>query len=148
MREQLDVMSLTQVVDGPPTQDFVDGSGKLIKEPCVLIGWVDLPADRRRYLEDLGVNMAWAEHDADSQRWERCLLSEGVADLLEDLHAEGDFPHAFEVGPSQGELEWLEAQARGAMERPELSLASYLIPAHAERLVALTELSGGREHRH
>jgi hypothetical protein len=85
-------------------------------------------------LEDLGVSMRWAEYNCDSERWERCLMSEGVADLLEDLHAEGDFPYHFEAGPSLGELAWLRAQAEGATERPELPLHQYVIPAPAEAL--------------
>lgn len=134
MCKRLDVMSLTQIVDGPPTMDFVDGSGELVKELCVLVGHIAIGPEHRRYLEDLGINMTWAEYDHCAERWERCLMSEAVADLLEDLFAEGDFPHHFEIGPSQGELAWLRTHVRGATERPELPLRTYLLGANAEAL--------------
>ena len=149
MCERLDVMGLTQIVHGPPTKDFIDGSGELVKEPSVLIGYVAVGRDRRQYLEDLGVDMRWAEYYCDSERWERCLMSEGVADLLEDLHAEGDFPYGFEIGPSEGEVAWLKAKARGASERPELPLHAYLRVARAEDLDALVtgSIQKGAEQR-
>ena len=142
MNDRLDVMSLTQPVDGPPVKRYLDGNGGSIEEECSQVGWCDLPADRDQYLSDLGVDLTYAEYDPDTMRWERCLFSEGVADLLEDLHAEGDFPYAFESGPSQGELEWLEAAARGATERPELPLYKYLVPAQVAGLAALADSDG------
>jgi hypothetical protein len=147
MCKRLDVMSLTQIVDGPPTKDFIEGGGKLVKEPCGLVGFVAIGPDRRQYLEDLGVNMTWAEYSSDSERWERCLMSEGVAELLEDLHAEGDFPYHFEVAPSRGELAWLRAQAEGASERPERPLHDFVIGANAEELDALALIGGTRSPR-
>jgi len=143
MSERLDVTSLTQMVDGPPVKSYLDGKGGRIEEECTQVGWCDAEADRSQYLTDLGVDLSHAEYDPDSMRWERCLFSEGVADLLEDLHAEGDFPFAFESGPSQGELEWLEAAARGAKERAELALYKYVIPAEPGALDALA--AGGRK---
>ena len=139
MRERLDVMNLTQMVEGPPTKGFIDGSGRVLKEPCVLLAVIDAPADKRQYLDDLGVNMTWAEYDSESERWDRCLMSEGVADLLEDLQAAGDFPYHFEAGPSQGELAWLRAKEQGVIERPELSLWMYLVAAPAGALDALSD---------
>lgn len=135
-------MSLTQRVDGPPVKSYLDGKGGRIEEECTQVGWCDAEADRGQYLTDLGVDLSYAEYGPDTMRWERCLFSEEVADLLEDLHSTGDFPYAFEAGPSQGELEWLEAQACGATELPELPLKTYLIPANAERLAILAESCG------
>ena len=65
-------------------------------------------------------------------------MSEGVADLLEHLHAEGDFPYYFEIRPSQGELEGLEAKVRGKFERPVVAFAAYVTPPNPERLAAIT----------
>ena len=125
MSERLDIMSLTELVEKPPTKSYLDGKGGMIEEECTEIGWIDAPAGKRRYLEDLGVDLTWAEHDPFTERWERCLFSEGVADLLEDLHTVGDFPYSFETGPSQGQLAWLRAKAQGAKRRLVLPLRRY-----------------------
>ncbi len=142
MSERLNVLNLTQLVDGPPVKKYRDGGQDWIEEDCSCVGWIDADRDQHRYLSDLGVDLSYAYFDPDTMRWERCLFSEEVADLLEDLHSTGDFPYAFEAGPSQGELEWLEAQACGATELPELPLKTYLIPANAERLAILAESCG------
>ena len=147
MSERLDIMNLTQLVERPPTKSYRDGRGGTVVEECTEIGLVDAPADRRRYLEDLGIDLTWAEHDPFTERWERCLFSEGVADLLEDLHAAGDFPYAFESGPSRGGLAWLKAKARGETERPRVPLNAYLIAANAEELDLLLDRDIGRKMR-
>jgi len=120
MSTRLDVMTQSQIVNQPPTADFIRNEGGLVKEDLVYVATIDAPVEKRQYLIDHGVDLTWAEYDLDTLRWERCLLSEGVADLLEELHAEGSFPYPFQAVPSQGELEWIEAQVRGETKRPKL----------------------------
>ena len=138
MNRRLDDATLSQIVTGPPMKTFISNDGERVQEPLVLIAWVDSPEEQRQYLSDHGVDLTYAHFDPDTLRWECCLMSEGVAELLEDLYEEDDFPYLFEAGPSQGELEWLEAQARGDTERPELPLSAYLQPADPQRLARVT----------
>ena len=134
MSKSMDVMKFTQPMLNPPMKVFLKDSGGIVLEPCVLVGHVVMEEKRRAYLDELGINTSWVEFSSKAGRWERCLMSEAVAEMLESMHAEGHFPHAFEVAPSLGEVAWLKAQAKGETERPELPLHDYLIPASAEAL--------------
>jgi hypothetical protein len=98
------------------------------------VGTIDAPADRSRELEDYGIYMELAEFDVGNQRWEGCLFSEQVADMLEELHAEGQFPYVFEAAPSVAELDWLVRQAAGEEARAPHTLRAYRSPASAEDL--------------
>lgn len=143
MSKKIDVMQFTQPVLAPPMKVFIKDSGGIVKEPCVLVGHVVMDEERRGYLDDLGINTTWVEYNREGGRWERCLMSEAVADMLESMHAEGSFPYAFEAGPSLAEVAWIKAQAEGATERPELPLHQYLIPAEAEALEEVAALAIG-----
>lgn len=147
MSKQNDVMQYSETVEGPPVKVFIRDSGGVVTEPCVLVGHVVMDEARRPYLDDLGINTSWAEYDRALGRWERCLMSEAVADMLESMSAEGHFPFSFEAGPSLAELAWLKAQAAGETERPELPLHQYLIPATAEALDEVATLTLGSAHR-
>jgi len=124
-------------VSGPPVGDFRSTDGPSIKEALVLVAWIDAPRDKAAYLKDHGVELRFAEFDSSAGRWERCLLSRQVADMLLELGASGEFPHPFEARPSEGELEWLRAQAKGATIRPVLPLYRYLVAASKEEIEAL-----------
>lgn len=141
MSQSMDVMQLTQPMLSPPMKLFIKDNGGIVLEPCVLVGHIVVEEERRTYLDALGINTSWSEFSSKQGRWERCLMSEAVADMLESMHAGGYFPHAFEVGPSLGEVAWLKARARGELERPELPLHDYLIPAPAEALDEVAALS-------
>ena len=146
MTKPLDIMTLTEPVEGPPRKLFIKDSGGVTFEDCVLVGFVALEEAQRPYLDDLGINTSWAEFNPRMGRWERCLMSESVAEMLASMHADGSFPHRFEAGPSLGEVAWLKARAGGALQRPELPLHDYLIPASAEVLdeVAALPVPPGR----
>lgn len=134
MPKKFDVMDLTQPMDGPPLKIFIRDSGGIVREPCVLVGHIVIEEERREYLDELGINTTWAYYHREAGRWEQCLLSEAVADMLVELHAEGSFPHAFEVGPSRAEVAWIKAQANGETHRPEVPLHHYILPAEVEAL--------------
>lgn len=150
MAKTIDVMDLTAVdltqpLNGPPMKLFIRNNGNIVKEPCVLVGHVAIDEARRGYLDELGINTTWAVYR--TGRWERCLISEAVADLLVELHAEGSFPFAFEAGPSQAEAAWSKARSEGAHERPVLPLLDYLLPADAEALDRLATETDEKQHR-
>ncbi len=102
---------------GPPSKELV------------LVASIEAPRDKSVYLTDHGVELRYAEYDSSAGRWERCLMSRQVFEMLSTLRASGDFPYAFEASPSEGELEWLRAQAEGATIRPVLPLYRYLVAA-------------------
>lgn len=137
-RVEMDETELSDIVPGPPMKLFIRNTGGIVKEPCVLVGHVSIEADQRPYLDAHGINTTWAEYR--EGRWERCLMSESVADMLVELYAEGSFPHAFEVGPSLGEVAWIKARYDGAEARPALPLQDYLTPADADTLDAVSKL--------
>lgn len=147
MSKRIDVMKLTEPVLGPPMKLFIRNTGGIVREPCVFIGYIDIDETQCTTLSALGINMTWAEYDRETERWERCLMSEAVADMLEELFLEGSFPYAFEVGLSRGEVAWITAQAEGATFRPELPLHQYLIPADPEALVNLADTASGTPRR-
>lgn len=142
MSKSMDIMQFNQPVIGPPMKVFIKDSGGIVKEPCVLVGHIVMEEERRGYLDDLGINTTWTVYSREAGRWERCLMSEAVADMLESMSAEGQFSHAFEVGPSLAEVAWIKAQAQGETERPELPLHQYLIPAGAEALDEVAAFAG------
>jgi len=131
-------------VSGPPIGDFRSIHGPSVKEELVLVASVEAPRDKAAYLKDHGVELRYAEYDSSTGRWERCLMSHGVRDTLSALHATGEFPYPFEASPSEGELEWLQAQAKDATIRPVLPLYRYLVPASKEELEALDTLTADR----
>jgi hypothetical protein len=135
--KRFDVMSLQQMVSGPPVQDFIAEADGVIHEEQTEVGWIDADQNKGEKLAEYGVCMRFAEWDPETERWERCLFSESVADLLVELHGEGDFPFQFESGPSQAQADWLERQARGETRRDVLPLWQYAVPASAETLAAL-----------
>jgi len=133
---RIDITRLTQPVSRPPVQSLIDDHGRRVEEEQTYVGWVEASAGQARSLRDHGIDLTLAEHDPEAGRWERCLFSDQVLTLLEDLHAEGDFPYRFEAVPSEGELEWLDRQARGEPDRPVLPLRAYLQPASADAIDA------------
>lgn len=135
--ETFDVMTLTQSVNGPPMKLFIRNNGGIALEPCVLVGHISMERSQRDALDALGILTSWSQYDPEAGRWEHCLMSDAVADLLCDLHAEGSFPYAFEVCPSRGEATWQKAQAEGDSIRPILPLSEYLLPAESTALDAL-----------
>jgi len=123
-------------VNGPPIGDFRSVDGPSVKEELVLLASIKAPRDQSAYLTNHGVELRYAEYDSSRGRWERCLMSSPVFEMLSAFRNSGEFPYAFEASPSEGELEWLRAQANGATIRPVLPLHRYLVAARPEDLAA------------
>ena len=100
---RVQVLTFSTLVAGPPTLEYVENDGTRVTEEQCLVGWIRADFDKRQQLELYGVDLRFAIHDPKAGRWERCLFSHPVADLLELLSSDGDFPFAFEATPSQAE---------------------------------------------
>lgn len=122
-------------------EDDAEG-GPAVYEDLVLVGWIAAPRSVRESLELYGIDMSCAKHNSLEGRWEGCILSEPVADMLVELIAEGEFPYAFEVLPSWAELEWRVRQLRGEVQRPELEVYMFTEPASLEAVEAFRKRTG------
>lgn len=142
MTDRFDPRKSAQMLSGPPTLRYRSNEGEWVEESQVLVGWVRAPEDRRRYLTDHGIDLRYASFNPDTHRWDCCLFSEGVADMLVELVAEGDFHFAFEAKPSWAELDGRLQQARGESARPEQPLRMYVTEASDEVLDAWRKHSG------
>lgn len=126
----------------PPRRAFRSNEGETVYEDLVLVGWVEAPRSARETLDLYGMDVSCAQFNRIEGRWEGCLFSEPVADMLVELLAEGEFPHAFEAFPSWAELEWRVRQGRGETERPELEVYMFMEAASAEACEAFRKRSG------
>lgn len=142
MTDRFDPKKSAEILSGPPILRYRNNEGDWVEESQVLVGWIQAPEDRRRYLTDHGIDLRYASFDPDTLRWECCLFSEEVADMLIELIQESDFPFAFEARPSWAELDWRLRQARGESERPEQPLWMYVTEASEEVLEAWRNHSG------
>jgi len=136
---------LEQVVHHPPRRSYSDCDGRRIEEEQTLTGHVTAARDRRRELEDYGIDMDLAQFDEERGRWEGCLFSAQVADMLQQLTDEGQFPYPFEALPSVAELDWLKRRTAGAEIRALHPLRAYRTPAPAEKLAKLAEATSAQE---
>jgi hypothetical protein len=123
-----------ELVTEPPTRSLRTNDGQTVTEDLIYTGWVAAPVKSRRLLEDYGIDLRSAWFCTETKRWESCLFSVQVADLLEQLSTENQFPFAFEATPSQAEVLWWKARERGAPERPEVALVAFCTPGNPEGL--------------
>lgn len=135
----LRVTTFRSPVAGPPTLMVVENDGRHVKEEQSLVGNIEAGFDKKHVLELYGVDLRYAIHNPETGRWERCLFSYPLADMLEMLTIEGEFPFAFEAIPSQAEVDWADLKTRGKAERPMLPLNGYLTPATPESLSAVVD---------
>lgn len=138
-RNGLQVLTFSSPVAGPPTLDCIENDGRRVTEEQSLVGFVEAAFDRKNVLELYGIDLRYAFHNPKTGRWERCLFSCALADMLELLAADDEFPFAFEATPSQGEVDWAELKARGQTTRPKFPLKVYLTPATPEALAAVAD---------
>lgn len=131
------VTSFHTPVAGPPTLMVVENDGRPVMEEQSLVGWVSASYDRKSVLELYGIDMRYAIHNPRTDRWERCLFSCPLADMLEMLAAEDEFPFAFEATPSQAEVDWAHLRTHGQKSRPMFPLKFCLIVATPESLAAV-----------
>lgn len=128
---------LNRVVGRPPVRSYINDQGRTVEEEQTLVGFVVANEDQRSLLNDYGICLELAEFNTKTQRWERCLFSEAVADMLQSLCDEGQFPHSFEAAPSVAELDWFERRLAGEETRAPHPLRAYYTPATVERLAQL-----------
>lgn len=136
----MSAQDLDQIVDDAPTLTLRSNEGKPVVERQVLVGYVKAGAEAKGQLEAYCVCMDYAVYDSRERQWKQCLFSEGAADTLKELRAEGQFPYSFEAVPSQAEAEWQLAKVSGASERPLQPLRAYVTPASLEALAKLAAI--------
>jgi len=138
-RNGVQILTFSTPVAGPPTLMVVENDGRHVMEEQALVGWISASFDRKHVLELYGIDLRYAIHNPSTGRWERCLFSCPLADMLEMLAAEDEFPFSFDATPSQAEANWAALKARGQTERPMFPLKTYITAATAESLAAVAD---------
>lgn len=126
-----------QIVDHPPLRWFIANTGDWVSEEQTLVGFVAAAQECQDQLHSYGICLELADFNPETQRWEGCLFSTEVAEMLQELHDERQFPYLFEAAPSVAELDWLERKAAGETTRAAHPLRAYFTQASVEALEKL-----------
>ncbi len=124
----IQVLTTNTLVDQPPTLVYVRDDGVKVTEEQTRVGYVATPKDKRSYLEAHGIDMRWAWYDPARARWERCLFSEKVVTLLQELQAEGSFPYRFEAVLTRAEADRRDRRNRGDTQPRAVPFWHHLVP--------------------